>query len=568
MRAAASVIPVTRTRQGIEITELPFQVGPEKVVSRIQELVRDQKLTGVAAVNDFSDRTAGLKIVVECKPGVNAQHLLTQLYRLTPLEESFGVNNVVLVNGVPTTLGVWDLCRHYIDHRLEVIVRRTEYRLGRARDAMHLRQGRLIALDAIDLVVSIIRSSADTPQARERLMEQLSLSEIQATDILEMPLRRLTALARLELEGEIERLAKEIAEYEALLESPRKRRNLLVKELGELVESHGRPRRTRIVAADALHDPASYVDDPAERPEDLPCRVTLSTSGVVGREPPSGAPSATFGRHDVIVDDVATGTLGTVWALTSKGRQVFGSVADIGDVSGRSRGSAVGDVFALEKGEQILRLLAADPAPGSESGETDEESPLMVVTAKGVAKRVAPSAIVEHRSSGSFINLRPGDQVVAVFPAADDDDVVMVSSDAQALRCPAAGISVQGRGAGGVAGMRLKDGATVVGAGVATDDAVLLTVTDGQTAKVTDVAEIPAKGRGTGGVRVTKFRDEKRLEWAYIGPEAGIVIVVGTEENPAKPAPAVEPLTIPHTGRDLISRPTAKRLLAIGRPRW
>ncbi len=561
IRARASVIPITRSRQGIEITELPFQVGPERVVLRVQDLVRDGKLSGIAAVNDYSDQKSGLRVVIECKTGVNPKKLLADLYRLTPLEESFGVNNVVLVDGVPTTLGVWELCERYIAHRLEIIVNRTRYRLERAAAALHLREGRLKALDAIDLVISIIRTSQDTPEARSRLMEELNLSEIQASDILEMPLRRLTALARLELEAEIASLREEIAGYEALLESPTKQRKVLLSELKALVDEMGQPRRTQILRPDQMETFAEVAAAEGEEPAmDEPCVATLSVSGLIGKEPMDGSKPAAFGRHDVIRSRVVTSSLGLVAAVTSRGRVMTAEMADVSEVTGRSRGAQANEAFGLDKGEAIHLLCARQAA--------EDAPPLMLVTAEGVVKRVAMSEVAEAKPGTSIIGLKPGDRVVAAFPAPNASEAILVSNAAQALRISADSVSVQGKGAAGVAGMKLVDSAKVVGAGLVEGDTVVFTVTDSQTAKVTDGAEFPQKGRGTGGVRITKFRDEKKLDWAYVGPEAHLVLIVGQSDNPSKPDNSPEPLTIPHTARDLVSRPTSRRLLDIGVSRW
>ncbi|MBK6970304.1 MAG: DNA gyrase/topoisomerase IV subunit A [Candidatus Neomicrothrix subdominans] len=565
IRATAEITKVTKNRQGIVVTELPYQVGPERVLTRTQDLIRDGKISGISDVKNLSDRTSGLRLVFECKAGVNPKAVLTELYRQTPLEESFGINNVVLVNGVPTTMGVARLAQHYIDHRLEVIFRRTEHRLARAQSKLHLLEGRMIALDAIDLVVSIIRSSHDTPEARERLMAELSLSEIQATDILEMPLRRLTALARLELEGEIAELREAIADFELILSSEQRRRTLVLKELRELVDAFGRDRRTRIVSPEALSDvtavEAAASDEPAT---DEPCVVALSSSGVVGVEPVGGPKAASFGRHDVLIDRVTASTQATVWGITSGGRAVSASVAEIDAVAGRSRGSSVGDAFGLERGEVLLRLVA--PARGDHPGGAS--APLLLVSARGQAKRITIEELVGTRPGQPAMKLKDGDSLVDAFEADDDTDVVIVASDAQALRTSAANIAIQGRTAGGVAGMKLTSGATVVGAGPVVPGAVVISVTDAQTAKATDVAALPAKGRATGGVRLTKFRGEKRLDWAWVGPENGRLVVVGQEENPSRPDTSPEPLTLEITGRDLISHATTRRWLGIGTGRW
>ncbi|MFI5045052.1 MAG: DNA gyrase subunit A, partial [Acidimicrobiales bacterium] len=211
IRATTEIVQLTRARQGIVATELPYLVGPERVVTRVKELMRSNKLPMVSDIKDLSDRHTGLRLEIELRPGANAAAVLTELYRQTPLEESFGVNNVVLVDGTPTTVGLYELCQHYIDHRLDVVRRRMSFRLEKARRRLHLVEGLLIALDAIDLVVSIIRSSQDVAEAKERLMAELSLSDVQAVHILDMQLRRLTALAKLELEAEAEELGGRIA---------------------------------------------------------------------------------------------------------------------------------------------------------------------------------------------------------------------------------------------------------------------------------------------------------------------------------------------------------------------
>jgi len=226
----------------------------------------------------------------------------------------------------------------------------------------------------------------------------------------------------------------------------------------------------------------------------------------------------------------------------------------------------VAEAFTTEKGELILALLAG---PGAPHDDATEPPPLMLVTATGVMKRVSAADIVGTANGKPVIGLKPGDSVVAAFEAPDTSDVLAVSSNAQATRVSCAAVPVQGRGAGGVAGMKLSDGSTVVGAGpVVGNDTVVLTVTDRLTAKVTDADEIPAKGRGTGGLRITKFRDERAVEFAYVGPESGLNVIVGSIESPTKPDPNPEPLTIPHTGRDLVSKAIPRRILAVGFGRW
>ncbi len=564
IRARVEIIDLTRARKGLVVTELPNQVGPERVVTRIQELVRNNKLPMVTDIKNTSDRHTGLRIEIELRPGANANAVLTELYRQTPLEETFGVNNVVLVDGNPTTVGLYELCHHYVEHRLEVVRRRTQYRLERAQRRLHLVQGLLIALDAIDLVVSIIRSSQDVTEARARLIEELSLSDVQAVHILDMQLRRLTALARLELQAEADDLHRMIAEFERVLGSEQRQRTIVARELDELVAQYGTPRRSRIVSPDHLDDVTlEEVEEiaAASRTDD-PCVVALSLSGVLGREPIDGPKPATFGRHDVLVQRVATSTHSQLWALTTRGRVLPTAVEAVAEVTGRSRGTAAGELFALDKGESLRLLVTAPPNNG------DEPPPLLLVTGQGLMKRLTVAELTGTPAGRTAIKLQPGDTVVAAFPAPDGHGLVAVASNAQAMRCDASTVPVQGRGAAGVTGMKLSDGASVVGAGPAQEHTVVLTVSDAQTAKVTDATEIPTKGRATAGVRITRFRNEKRLDWAYVGPEDGLLLVVGTADVPSRPDTSAEPLTIPHTARDLVSKSTKRRFLAIGFGRW
>ncbi len=557
MRARADVEQRTNRSQSIVVTELPYQVGPEKVVGRIKELVISGKVQGVTDVVNLSDRKSGLRIQVDCKPGVNAQAVLSQLYKYTPLEETFGINNVVLVDGSPTTLGLYDLCRHYVDHRLDIVVRRTTYRLDKARDRLHIVEGLIVALDNIDLVVRIIRGSEDVAEARDALCEQLELTEVQATHILDMQLRRLTALEKQKIVDERDELTSAIDGYEKILASDTRRRRLVLDELAELAERFGTPRRTEIVPADDIpvHEHVEVADH-TEVPDEANL-VTLSTTGVVGRAPTEGAKRATPGRHDVLVSQTLASTRDQVWAVTSEGRGLAVPCFTIGEVAGRSRGSAADQVFGTSKGEAIHALVAPDST-----------EPLVLVTAGGVVKRLTAAELAATRPGKPVIKLRPDDKVVAAFPCPDGADIVMVASDAQALRTASGGISVQGRGAGGVAGMRLRDGARVIGAGPALPSSVIVTVSDIGTAKVTPADELPAKGRGGVGVRITRFGSESQLVLAWIGAPDGVLAVMSTDDDATKPDPTPVPLPLEPTKRDLVSSETERRILAVGPARW
>ena len=556
IRARAEVEPLTARRQAIVVTELPHMVGPEKVVGKVKELVLADKVAGISDIKNLSDRKSGLRIQIECKAGVNAQAVLHQLYRLTPLEETFAINNVVLVNGVPTTVSLYDLCRHYIEHRLDVIVRRTTFRLERAQDRLHIVEGLIIALDNIDEVVRIIRGSETVPEAREQLCEQLDLSEIQATHILDMQLRRLTALEKQKIVDERDQLLADIDDYQKLLGSEQRRRTLVLNELGELVDGFGGARRTEIVSPDDLpvFEPTE-VEEPSEV-DDEPCVVTLSTSGQVGRAPVDGAKRTTPGRHDLLVAAAMTTTTAAVWAVTSEARAIAVKAFELGEVAGRSRGSSAAQIFGTSKGESVLALVA----PGSEN--------LVMVSANGVAKQITGDELAGTGSGKTIFKLKPGDRLAAAFTCPAGADIVAVASDAQALRMPVDAISIQGRGAGGVAGMKLKGDTTVVTAGPALGDGCVISITSADGVKATPFEELPAKGRGTGGVRLTRMKEGARVALAYIGSLEGLLATMATDDDRSKADPTPVPLSIEPTKRDLQSAPAERPILALGPARW
>ena len=558
IRAKAHVEQVTRSRQAIVVTELPYLVGAERVLGKVQELANSGRLVGVAGIADLSDMH-GLRIQIDVKPAVNPQAVLQELYRLTPLEETFGINNVVLVDGVPTTLGIYDLCRHHIDHRLEVIVRRTEYRLAKARDRLHILEGLLIALDAIDEVVQIIRSSQDSAEARQRLIERFGLSDIQAAHILDMPLRRLTALAKLELEEEAAGLRADIDDYTTLLASEQRRRTLVLAELAELVERHGTDRRAEIVAADDIpvFDKPTEISATADPDAAEPCVVTLSTSGNLGRSPSDGAKRATAGRHDLLGAQVATSTGSPIAAITTEGRVFVFRGGEVADATSRTRGGPAAQLLGLNKGEDVLELVVADG------------DPLVLVTARGLAKRVAVDEVMATRSGRTVISLKPNDRVVAAFRAADDVDMAMVASDAQVLRVPVDSVSLQGRGAGGVAGMKLRGGAEVVGAGALVGDGASIIVTDASGLKATPYEELPVKGRGGQGVRMAKVADGETVTLAWFGAmPADLLAQMADDDDPRRIDPNPVPLDPEPSGRDLVPARTERQILVLAPGRW
>ena len=556
IRAKVEFEKLTRTRQGIVVTELPYMVGPEKVVKKINELVVADKLSGIADAKNLSDRKSGLRLLITLKPNVNPEAVLAELYKQTPLEETFGINNVVLVNGIPETLGIYDLCKHYVDHRLNVVNRRTQFRLDRAQDRLHIVEGLLIALENIDQVVSIIKGSEDVENAKAELRKELKLSEIQATHILDMQLRRLTALEMQKILDESEELALHISEYKKILASEQRQRTIVLKELEEIVEIYGVDRSTEIID---LKDVPVYDDIPLIEEKDIPdepCLITLSTSGRVGRSPIEGSRRSTPGQHDVLTATTFGSTLTSVFAITSEGRALSIQTADLGEIKGRSRGAAASKIFSTSKGEQVLTICS----PGEEN--------IVLITSNGTAKRITPAELRETPNGKPVIKLKPNDKLAAAFTCPDGIDIVLVSSDAQTLRTSVDNISVQGRNAAGVLGMKLRDGVKVIGAGAAIGDGAVVTVTDTGTAKVTPFEELTSKGRGGTGIRITKFTKEKSLVLAkVVGPE-GLLTVMATDDDPKKADPVPVDLPLEPTKRDLVSSRTERRILDVGLPRW
>jgi DNA gyrase subunit A len=532
-RAKASIESLGPRRTGIVVTELPYLVGPERVIEKIKDAVQAKKLTGIADVTDLTDRNNGLRLVIGIKTGFDPKAVLEQLYRLTPLEDSFGINNVALVDGQPQTLGLRDMLRVYIDHRIRVVTRRSEYRLARKRERLHLVEGLLIAILDIDEVIQVIRSSDDGEQARTKLQEVFDLSHPQAEYILELRLRRLTKFSRIELEAERDQLNAEIAQLVELLGSETLLRQLVAKELDAAAEAYGTPRRTLLLNGGPVQPRSARAAAAAADLQiaDAPCRVFLSATGRMVRaelvaDAPGGGvvPPSRRSKHDAIRSAVDTTTRGDIGAVTSAGRLVRFSPVDLPSVPANSvqlaAGTKVEQYLALAKGESVVGLVPLTDAPTIALG-----------TEQGVVKRVAASEL-GTKPEIEIIALRDGDRVVGAAPAGDNAELVFVASDAQLLRFDASSVRPQGRSASGMAGIRLSDGARVIAfavVGASAFDAVVVTLagsttalpgTDAGSAKVSAFSEYPAKGRGTGGVRAQRLlRGEDALVLAWIGSD-------------------------------------------------
>ncbi len=553
-RATTRIEKITPRRTGIVVTELPYGVGPERVIARIKDLVQSRKLNGVSDLKDLTDMRNGLRLVIEVRSGFVPEAVLDELYRLTPLEESFGINNVTLVDSQPRLLGLRDLLQIYLEFRLDVVRRRCEFRRRRRADRLHLVDGLVIALLNIDEVIQVIRTSDDAAAAKERLIAVFDLTEIQAQYILDTPLRRLTRYDRLELERERETLEGEIAELTAILDSPDRLRDLVSSELAAVSERFATPRRTVLLEATGAPRTAAVPLEVA----DEPCTVLLSSAGLLARtaarpaaddasaadnegergRAPSRPPASSSGQrsaHDVIVSQVATTARGTIGVVTSAGRLIRLGVLELPALPpsahspGLSGGAPITEFITTGPGEIVVGIVAADAAGAG----------LVLGTAQGVVKRVTPD-YPQNAADFDVITLKDGDRVVgAVQLASENAELTFITSDAQLLRFPAASVRPQGRAAAGMAGVRLAARARVIWFGPVGDrgpDAmapVVATVagtagalpgTSATTVKVTPFAEFPPKGRATGGVRCHRFlkgEDSLVLAWAGPGPARG-----------------------------------------------
>ena len=572
-RAAARIEKLTPRRNGIVVTELPYGVGPERVIARIKDLVQTRKLNGVSDLKDLTDMKNGLRLVIEIRSGFVPEAVLDELYRLTPLEETFGINNVALVDGQPRVLGLRELLQIYVDFRIEVVRRRCEFRRAKRAARLHLVDGLVIALLNIDEVIQVIRASDDAAAAKDRLMSIFDLTEVQAQYILDTPLRRLTRYDRLELERERETLRAEIDELTAILESEQRLRELVSSELAAVSEKFATPRRTVLLegtgaAARTAAVPLEVADEP--------CTVLLSSAGLLARtaarpegsaqdtlplddqdgergSPPSRpSPASSRGvaqraAHDVIVSSVGSTARGTIGVVTSAGRLIRLGVLELPALPpsahspALSGGAPVSEFIATEPGETVVAIVAAEPAGAG----------LALGTAQGVVKRVAPD-YPQNSAEFEVITLKDGDRVVGAVQLPDEDsELTFITSDAQLLRFPASSVRPQGRAASGMAGIRMAPrasviwfgavdpaagGAEAVSAGPASAQApgpVVVTVagsagalpgTMAATVKVTPFAEYPPKGRATGGVRCHRFlkgEDALVLAWAGPGPARG-----------------------------------------------
>jgi len=520
-RARVSVESVSPRKLGLVVTELPYLVGPEKVIEKIKEGVNNKRLQGIADVTDLTDRTNGLKLVIELKTGFDPQVVLDLLYRFTPMEDSFSINNVALVNGRPQVLGLKELLGVYLAHRVTVTRRRSKNRLGKRLARLHLVDGLLVAILSIDEVIQVIRSSEEADEARTRLRQIFDLSEEQAEYILELRLRRLTKFSKIELDAEADKLREEITELQRILSDDAILRSLVADEMAEVAKVYGDDRRTELRTETDEVKPVSNAKAVGMSAElaDTDCVITLTSSGILARSDSStSAPEgAKRKKHDAIALRILTSTRKDLGFATSSGRMLRIHVGDV-PTTGEEFDSASGVQIAEFLGLRNDRVLGVFDISG--------DSELLLGTSSGVVKRVA--ADYPPKDEFELIALKDGDTVIGVASAKNATECVFITTDAQLLRFDASSLRAQGRAASGVAGINLSGSAKAIFFGkidnpepafviTSANSSEALAGTDSGSTKVSELSEFPSKGRATGGVRAQKFvRNEDQLYFAQV----------------------------------------------------
>ena len=515
MRAKISVETVAPRRTGLVITELPYLVGPERVIDKIRDAVAAKKLEGIHNVVDLTDRDNGLKLVIELKTGFDPNSVIEALYRLTPLEESFGVNNVALVEGRPQQMPLKSLLEVYLKHRIEVLTRRSKNRLDKRNARLHLLDGLQVAVLNIDEVIEVIRSSDTADAARSRLMTVFDLSQLQADYILELRLRRLTRFSLIELEQEADQLRKEIAELELLLGSEKLIRNQVAIELEAVAAEFGDNRRTVLIDSEGAQVSRKPVQ--VSEIEDSPATVVLSPIGQIYRTSPD---SADPGQR------IETSLRADIGFVTSDARAIRVHVSDLPTLTpGVSGNTPTATEFLGLEDTEVVGVIP-----------WNSETTFALGTRLGVVKRF--TGPLPDRDEVEVIGLKELDEVVGVAEAADDADLVFVTSEANLLYYKASAVRPQGLPASGMAGMNL-DASRVVFFGVAGSGALLVTAanssqalgaTDPGSLKVTPLSNYPSKGRGTSGVRCQRFlKGEDQLYFAGLANEGKLLDLDGND---------------------------------------
>jgi DNA gyrase subunit A len=498
MRAVVEVEEDQRGRATLVATELPFQVNPDNLAQKIAELVKDGRVTGIADVRDETSLRTGQRLVIVLKRDAIPKVVLNNLYKHTQLQDTFGANMMALVDNVPRTLRLDQFIRYWVAHQIEVIVRRTQYLLRKAQERAHILSALLKAIDRIDEVIALIRGSASAAAAQQGLMVMLEIDEIQARAILDMQLRKLAALERQELTNEHDDLMAKIADYEDILASPERQRQIVGDELGEIVERYGDERRTEIVAFDG-----DVTDEDLIAEEDIV--VTITNGGYAKRTKTDlyraqrrggkGVRGAQLRTDDIVDHFFVTTTHNWILFFTNKGRVYRAKAYQFPETGRDARGQHVANLLAFQPDEHIAEVLAL---------RDYQVAPYLVLATKsGLVKKSRLTDFDSPRSGGIIaINLREDDEVIAARLVAPEEDLILISAKAQALRFHASDESLRpmGRATSGVIGMRFADGDELLDMYVARDDEDVLVATEGGYAKRTPSDQYPVKNRGGMGV--------------------------------------------------------------------
>jgi DNA gyrase subunit A len=503
MRAVVTVDEDAKGRQLLIITELPYQVNPDNLLLRIAELVSDGKIGGIADVRDDSSSRTGMRLIIELKRDAVAQVVLNNLYKHTQLQETFGANMLALVDGVPRTLSIEQFVRSWIAHQIEVIQRRTRYRLRKAEERAHILRGYLKALDALDEVIALIRASATVEDARTGLMGLLEIDELQATAILDMQLRRLAALERQKIIDEFDDLMARIADYNDILASEPRQRSIVSEELADVVNDFGDERRTQFVPwdGDVSHEDLIAEDDVV---------VTITSGGYAKRTKTDlyrqqrrggrGVKGAALRQDDVVEHFFVTTTHHWILFFTTKGRVYRAKAYQLPEAGRDAKGQHVANLLAFQPDEEIAQVLTLR--------DYDVAPYLVLATRGGMVKKTKLSEYDSNRTGGVIaINLREDDEVISAQLVSEDDDLLLVSRKGMSARFHAddATLRPMGRATGGVIGMRFRDDDALLSMDVVQEGSFVVTVTDGGYAKRTPVEEWSPKGRGILGVRAMRL---------------------------------------------------------------
>lgn len=521
MRGVVEIEEDNRGRTTIVITELPYQVNTDNFINAIAEQVKDGRIAGVADIHDESSDRVGLRIVVTVKRDAVAKVVLNNLYKHTQLQTSFGANMLSIVDGVPRTLRLDQMIRFYVNHQLDVIIRRTRYLLRKAEERAHILRGLVKALDALDEVIALIRRSANTETARTGLIQLLDIDEIQATAILDMQLRRLSALERQKIVDELAKIEAEIADLNDILAKPERQRAIVRDELAEIVEKYGDERRTKIVSADG-----DVADEDLIAREDVV--VTITETGYAKRTKTDlyrsqkrggkGVQGAGLKQDDIVKHFFVTSTHDWILFFTNKGRVYRAKAYELPEANRTARGQHVANLLAFQPDEKIAQIIRI---------KSYEDAPYLVLaTKKGLVKKSRLSDFDSNRSGGIVaVNLRDNDELVGAVLCSADEDLLLVSAQGQSIRFSATDEALRpmGRATSGVQGMRFNADDELLSLNVVREGTYLLVATSGGYAKRTAIEEYTAQGRGGKGVLTIQY-DTRR------GTLVGALIVDDDDE--------------------------------------